>query len=347
MKKKKIFIIIILLICENYYVYQFFRIKFILIKIYIYKKFFHTNIIQVDISKINKNHGPGSLIKGINQVLPFIWKNCSFISSSYINKDFQPDLYFYPFPYFKEKQYKKYIKTKLINKFILGPVFVPKHWNAFPNNKLWIERNFLNLLDLSAGIAVHSTRVKDYLANKTNFKKNLKKYKIVRPCTNIKPLKIKNFQQRKIDIIFFEKYADLNRRKQGHELITLFKNTSKRIECVKYGSYNNSLIKDLANDSKFIIYFSFYDTGAIGLKEFQNYGVICFTHQKEFIIDNETSFYVPELDNTDKIDLAFTRIMNIIEHLSKLNIKSELIAEKNQIYNNCKNALIDLCKSLY
>ena len=47
-------------------------------------------------------------------------------------------------------------------------------------------------------------------------------------------------------------------------------------------------MKELANNSKFIIYFSFFDTGAIGLKEIQNYGVIAFSLQKEFIIDNET-----------------------------------------------------------
>ena len=105
-------------------------------------------------------------------------------------------------------------------------------------------------------------------------------------------------------------------------------------------------MKELANNSKFIIYFSFYDTGAIGLKEFQNYGVITFSHQKEFIIDKQTSFYIPELDIEDKIDIAFHKIMNIVENISKSNINIELIAKKNQMINRCENALIDLCKNL-
>jgi len=82
------------------------------------------------------------------------------------------------------------------------------------------------------------------------------------------------------------------------------------------------------------------------LKEFQNFGVIAFSHQKEFIIDNETSFYIPELDNIDNIELAFFKIMNIIKRISKSNIKTELIAKKNQMINQCENVLIDLCKNL-
>ena len=106
-------------------------------------------------------------------------------------------------------------------------------------------------------------------------------------------------------------------------------------------------MSEFAEDSKFIIYFSFYDTGAIGLKEFQNYGVITFAHQKEFIIDNETSFHIPELDNISDMRLAFNKIMNIIESISKSNINTELIAKKNQLVNKCDNALVDLCKNLF
>ena len=345
-QRKKIYIIIVLLIYDFDFFYKFLRNKFILIKIYIYQKLFHNILIEIDISAINNNHGPGSFIKGINQVLPFIWENCSFISSSYVKKNLKPDFIFFPFPRFNERQYKKFIKTKLINKFILGPVFVPKKWKAFPNHNLWIENNFPDLLNLTKGIAVHSERVRDYLAYRSNTFENLNKFKIIRACSYIKPNKIKSFKERKIDILFFEKYADLNRRKQGNELLHLLKNTSKKVESIVYGSYEKSLMKDLANESKFIIYFSFYDTGAIGLKEFQNYGVISFSHQKEFVIDNETSFYIPELENKDKIELAFIRIMNIIERLSKLDINTKLIAKKNQMFNDCGNALIDLCKSI-
>ena len=147
-------------------------------------------------------------------------------------------------------------------------------------------------------------------------------------------------------VLFFEKYADLNQIKQGKILLNLFKNTSKNIVSIRYRSYNKKIINELANDSKFIIYFSFFDTGAIGLKEIQNLGVICFTHQKEFVIDKESSFYISELKSINNIELAFYKIMNIIEKISKSNIQTDLIAKKNQMFNKCENALIDLCKSL-
>lgn len=202
------------------------------------------------------------------------------------------------------------------------------------------------LLNFSKGIAVHSTRVRDYIANRTNTSDYINKFKIIRSCTNLKPIKVKSFEDRKIDILFFEKYADLNRLKQGKELLNLFKNTSKNAVSIRYGSYDKKIINELANNSKFIIYFSFYDTGAIGLKEIQNYGVICFTHQKEFVLNNESSFFISELTSINNIKLAFNKIMDIIEKISKSNIQTQLIARKNQIFNKCENSLIDLCKSL-
>ena len=74
--------------------------------------------------------------------------------------------------------------------------------------------------------------------------------------------------------------------------------------------------------------------------------MICFTHQKEFVIDKESSFYISELKSINNIELAFYKIMNIIEKISKSNIQTDLIAKKNQMFNKCENALIDLCKSL-
>ena len=342
----KIFIILILLVSGLYIFYPILKKKLLLLKIYIYTKFFHKILIEFDISAINSKYGPGSFIRAINQVLPFNWGKCYFISSLYIKKYFHPDFFLIPRPFIKERQFIEFVKSKIIHKFILGPIFVPVKWNSFPNNKIWKERRFKDLLNLTEGIAVHSKRVKEYLMKKTNTFNLEHKFKIIRPCTNFKPTKIKSFIERKIDILFFEKYADLNRIKQGKKLLNLFKNTTKNIVSVRYGSYNKKIINELANDSKFIIYFSFFDTGAIGLKEIQNHGVICFTLQKEFVIDKESSFYISELKSINNIELAFYKIMNIIEKISKSNIQTDLIAKKNQMFNKCENALIDLCKSL-
>ena len=115
---------------------------------------------------------------------------------------------------------------------------------------------------------------------------------------------------------------------------------------MRYGSYNKINLKNMANNSKFIIYFSFFDTGAIGLKEIQNYGVFAFTHQKDLVIDNETSFLIYEL--ADKYDMkpAFNKIMEKIENISSKNPNSQLIAKINQNINDCRNALNDLCKNI-
>ena len=210
-----------------------------------------------------------------------------------------------------------------------------------------MERRFSDILNLVKGIAVHTNRVRDYLAKRSKNLFNLKKFKIIRPCSNLRPKIVTNFIERKNDIIFYEKYADINRSKQGSLLFNLFKNTTKKVIPIKYGTYNKTIMKKIANNSKFIIYFSFFDTGAIGLKEFQNYGVISFFHQKEFITDKKSSFYIPELSNENNIEIAFKKIMNIIEKISKLNIQTQLIAKKNQIHNKCENSLIDLCKSIF
>lgn len=302
---------------------------------------------MVDVSLRNSVRGPGSFINGIDQVLPFFWGKCSFFSSSYLNNSSIPDVYFIPYPRFNEKKFDQLVVNGLVNKLILGPIFVPKKWNTFPHPKIWMERRISDILNLTKGIAVHSERVREYLTRRSNNFKNIKKFKIVRPCSNFKPKNINSFVKRKIDILFFEKYADLNRRKQGAQLLNLLKNTSKTIESIKYGSYDKQIINNLANNSKFIIYFSFFDTGAIGLKEIQNFGVISFSHQKEFVIDKESSFYIPELASLNNIEIAFNKIMTIIENISKSNIRTELIAKKNQIVNKCENSLIDLCKSLF
>jgi hypothetical protein len=210
-----------------------------------------------------------------------------------------------------------------------------------------MEKRFSEILNLTNGIAVHSGRVRDHFVERSKTFKNIKKFIIISSCSNFKPKKINSFKNRKIDILFFEKYADLNRRQQGLKLLNLLKNTSKTVASIKYGSYNKTMMKEIASNSRFIIYFSFFDTGAIGLKEIQNYGVITFTHQKEFVLDKESSFYIPELASTNKIEISFNKIMNIIEKVSKMNIKTELIARKNQIINNCENSLIDLCEGLF
>ena len=342
LKNKKIYILIFLLIIDGYNILV--NIFFYL-NIYIIKKLNRNILVEIDFSNYSLG-GPGNFLKGIYKVLPFSSNNCSFIPFSYINFIFKPDYFHVPYPKLKEKYFEKLVKSKKISKYILGPVFLPNKWNSFPNPKDWKEKSIAEILNITKGIAVHSKRVRDYLAQRSYTMNNLKKYKIIRPCTYMKPKKVKSFSNRKIDILFFVKFADVNRSKQGEELLSLLKKTSKKIVKIEYGYYTKRIIKKIANDSKFIIYFSFFDTGAIGLKEIQNYGVFTFTLQKDLAIDNETSFFIPELMNINNMKLAFYKIINIIESISLQNPNSQLIAKKNQMINSCENSLIDLCENL-
>ena len=233
----------------------------------------------------------------------------------------------------------------MANSLLLGPSFIPKIWFKFPQSTVWEEKNIRDILKYSKGIVVHSKRVRDYLAKKSNTTDLANKFIILRACTNIMPKEIMPFKDRKIDIILYEKYADSNRTRQGTQLYNLLKNTDKSIEKLIYSKYNIDSALKLANNSKFIIYFSFYDTGAIALKEIQNYGVLIFTHQIDLIINNKTGFYIPELELND-MKLAFYRIMSIINDISKEVPNTKLIANINQNINKCENALDDLCSGI-
>jgi len=352
-----------ILIYKNLY-FLFFSILIIIIEIINYKKLIFKLdikklyikklkkkkiIIEVDVSGINYRRGPGKFIEGINEILPYNTSNCIFLASYKIypkNRGNKSDYLFLPFPRLKENIYNKWVNINEVSKLILGPCFVPNRWNLFPKKNFWNERRFSEIIKNVKGIGVHSSRVRNYLAQKSNTTNMIKKYKIIRACTNLKPKIVKPFNQRKIDILFFEKYIDLDYSQQGEQLFKLFKNSSKIIERIKYGNYTKEKMKKLANDSKFIIYFSFFDTGAIGLKEIQNYGVFTFSHQKDLVIDKDTSFFVPELAIKANMKYAYKIIFDKINFITKLNPSTKLISKKNQEINKCQNSLNDLCKSL-
>ena len=305
--------------------------------------------IVVDISTSLNTRGPANFIKGLHAILPYKKKNCNFIPSKTIypfKEKRKSKFYFIPFPIFDELIYNEWINIKEANKLILGPCFVPTNWTIFPNKDIWKEREFPKILKQVKGIAVHSERVRNYLSKRTNTTNLLNKYKIIRPCTNIKPKAIKPFIKRNIDILFFEKYIDLNHSQQGIQLYNLFNNSSKKIERLKYGDYTKEKMEYLANNSKFIIYFSFFDTGAIGLKEIQNYGVFAFSHQKDLIIHNDTGFYVPELAYNKDMSQAYKIIMKKIEIVTSSNPNAQTFAIINQEINKCQNTLNDLCENL-
>ena len=200
-------------------------------------------------------------------------------------------------------------------------------------------------MESTKGIGVHSERVRAHISERSNTSYMIEKYIIIRACTNIKPKYIKPFKDRKIDILFFEKYADLDYTKFGKDLFQHFQNSNLKIEKLKYGNYEKEDMKKLANDTKFIIYFSFFDTGAIGLKEIQNFGVYAFTVQKDLAYDKKTSLYVPELAELN-IEKAYNIIMEKIQQVIQLSPNSQVFAKINQENNKCEKVFDDVCDYL-
>ena len=215
-------------------------------------------LIEVDISGSKGILGPAILTKGIEEVLPYKTSNCSFIPSNDISPIYSKNKtnYFYlPNPRMPESLYDEWVRINETKRIIMGPMYAPTKYFEFPNNNIWSERRYNEVLKSIKGFCVHSERVRDHLANRSNTTNIINKYIISRACTNLKPQNVKPFCERNIDIIFYEKYLDLNHEKQGKELYQLLSNTTKVIERIQYFHFNQDRLKYLANNAKFIIYF--------------------------------------------------------------------------------------------
>ena len=309
----------------------------------------HRIIIEIDTSGSYINEaGPSKFSRGLKVLLPFDAGNCHFIDGGRIlaeNAKKRVDYFYLPWPRYSESLYDKWNKYNRSNNLILGPNFVPNFWNSFPNKAYWKERRFREILSTIRGLVVHSERVRDHLLQRSNTTDLNSKVILVSACTNLKPSIINPFENRTNDIILFEKFPDSNRRKEAKKLFNLLI-TKKKVTRLIYGNYTYKQMTELAYNSKYVIYFSFYDTGAIGLKEIQNYGVFAFSHQKDLVIDNKTSFYIPELEERNDMKRAFSKIMEIINSIENSNPKLEIIAKINQEITKCENAFEQFCNGI-
>ena len=304
--------------------------------------------VDINLGKLNGG-GPVEFVKGIMKVLPYKNKGCLFIPSEYIsfiNGKNNSDYFYISYPYFNENVLREWKSINRSHYLLLGPNLIPIKWDAFPIQASWNEKNWKEILKNIKGYVVHSKRVRNHLSERSNTEDMLNKYIIVRACTYIMPKHIKPFVDRVIDILFFEKFADSNRRKQAKELVKLFNNEGKKLLILSYGNYTKNQMLEISNDSKFIIYFSFYDSGAIALKEIQNFGVFAFTLQKDLAIHKKTSLYIPELENIDNMKPAFNIIMKKMKIISDSKPNTEIMARINQDINKCERALDDICKGI-
>lgn len=350
------------------YLYTFCYVTLMVIFSFIYGRsnfkfrlFINFHLIQIGIDFNYKfetsRNGPGALMRGLLDSAKTFQGKCSFkkwsLNYSQIEHNInQIQFYYIPdgtgfcknAPRIAKKDPEKLLNT------IYGPFNVPLIWNQFPSREFCTERKFSRSLDMMGLYIVHSTRVRDYLAQKSRTTNKLQKYGIMQACTNLKPPEIKPFNQRRYDIILYEKYADLNRELDGQTLYKLILKANFTVLRLSYNGgvknasgYNYSSLIQIAKNTKFIIYFSFWDTGAISLKEIQNFGVYSFSVQQDLIY-NQTGLFVPELDG--KIEAASEIILNKIKNISIEGIDTQKVADFNQYQNSCQRSLEDLCNEV-
>lgn len=106
--------------------------------------------------------------------------------------------------------------------------------------------------------------------------------------------------------------------------------------------YTKERMMSVANSTRFIVYFSFYDTGAIALKEIQSFGVYSFSCQQDLVANRETGMYVPELD-TDDMEGAAKKILHRMKQVSESHPDTMKMARSNQKKYGCERTLQMLC----
>lgn len=270
-----------------------------------------------------------------------------------IQENNNEDYYYYIFDNRKFCQKVPKIAKKSPEKLkntLFGPIGVPANWQKFPQRGYCLERNWEGTLDMMGYYIVHSARVRDHLIQKSKTFAKKHKYGVMRACSNMKIINVKSYEERQIDFLYYEKYMDVDRKHDGLLLYNMLIQANYSVERVSYmgkvegaHGYNLSSMKEIANNSKFVIYFSFWDTGAIALKEIQNIGVYTFSVQKDLIHD-KTGLFVDELDGN--VEKAFKIIDNHVKLNSK-NIDTVEIARMNQYENSCARSLEDLCNVVY
>lgn len=231
---------------------------------------------------------------------------------------------------------RNHSNNELFSRVIYGPNVTPLRWYTSLNNTY--EQFWCKVMSNIYGYISHSNRVKYQIMKNTKCNLYNYKYFILRPCIqlNLDINKIKNYNERIIDFLIYTKFSDENRKLEEKILISYLKK-NYTIEVVKYGNHTKESLLNLSNNSKYVIYFSFYDTGALSLLEMRLMGVWPISHQIE-LIENGYGSYVKELD------CDIHKSLSILDSIYKIVYNPKELA--NNIYNNlnCIKSLYNLIK---
>lgn len=166
---------------------------------------------------------------------------------------------------------------------IYGPLVSPKKWLNFPMNNTY-EVDWSNKMNKIFSYIVQSYRIKEYLLEKSQKLKDIEdKYIISHGCLYVnESLKVQEWHKRPIDVLVYVKFADLNMENSLHKLLEILK-IYFSVKVVRYGNHTRmSLYKD-CNNSKILIYYSYYDCWPSALMEMMNMGIYPIVQHCEFV----------------------------------------------------------------
>lgn len=312
-----------------------------------FKKRIKDILVYMDLQTLEKG-GPGAFARSLAKNSLFYNGKCDFfikdLDEKEITSNCLPNVYYYIQSIQKQSFFSSSEKNYCGN-IIFGPNIIPVNWFSFPNKSIEYEKNWRYYLKKMRGYIVHSKRVFYHISKRSKTADMKEKYIFFPTCADKPVTPIKSFKKRKYDILFYEKYADVDYMQNGTVLIELLKKKYKikRISYINGKYYNKNKLLNFANNSRFLIYYSFYDTGAIALMEMQNYGIFTFSLQSEFL-DIRTGILIESLNN-DHLK-SFIDISMMIDKLLKKEINSTKISEINSRKNNCENSIDFFCKQL-
>lgn len=299
----------------------------------------------------NGKGGPYSLSKYIKRAISK-WNNSKYLLSI-ANLIYKESLSFAlareiikkknTYIWYERKDFIELTKDKSLlrtfKKILYGPIVTPINWFNIPKRNTY-ESYWCNVMRAIGSYIVHSERVKYHIINKSKCLLYNYKYIILKPCieTYLEHINIKSYNDRSIDFLIYIKYSDINKDTEEKKLIDQIKSRYSS-KVVRYGNHTKNELLTLANNSKFIIYYSFYDTGALSLLEMKLMGGWPISHQPEFIEPGFGS-YVKELESNKSKFLD--RINNIY------NIFYDPLQLSNNVINklNCVNSLLHVVSNI-
>lgn len=207
----------------------------------------------------------------------------------------------------------------------------PKKWFLFPQNNTY-EVKWSYYINNLFGYVVQSKTVKEYLLNRSNKINDVeKKYIVSNGCLLLNYYhSVAEWNDRKIDILIYSKFADLNKEKELQQLLSILKMNYTIIN-IHYGNHTKSSLVHFANKSKILIYYSFYDCWPSSLMEMQNMGIFPVVQQYEFI--DKYGVYI-----NDFIINSYY-LVNTVNKILSIKQNSTSIANYYRKRNSCLNIL--------